>query len=171
MLPAGAGPRHEAFRELVELADLAARSGWRLDAPAHGAGEVGWERGPNRVAVEVTRAGRLRRCGFGVQTLPDPFDDPNFYGGAELAEPEPTFTMLFWVNRRDAGPLGLAGLARRWFCAPATIEIGDRVLFDGQWCPVTTLAAGHVTALFERRGRRLPVHIGRHEIEGRKKQS
>ena len=172
MTQTGADQAYAALKELAELADLAGRHGWRLDRDRGADNEIAWDRSGHRVVVILTASARFRRCGFGYQAEPDPLNVDWRYdsvgalslsGGASAS----SMTMLFW-ERRNAGAAGLAGLVRRWFTAPPGIGVGDLILAERHWCPVTEVAPGHVTVLQDRRGRVRPVMVGYHEIEARR---
>ncbi|MDA0251814.1 MAG: hypothetical protein O2892_12105 [Actinomycetota bacterium] len=168
----GAAATYAALKELVELADLAARHGWRLDRDHSVGNEIAWNRSGHRVVAVLTSAARFRRCGFGYQTEPDPLNADWRYDAAGALSlsgeaSAPPLTMLFW-ERRDAGEVGLAGLVRRFLTAPPGIGVGDLVLTKSRWCQVISLAPGHVTVLDEIRGQVRPVMVGCFEIEARR---
>lgn len=168
--PTAAEKAYAALKELANLADLAARHGWRLDRCHSVLNEIAWHRSGHRIVVILTATGGIRRCGFGYATEPDPIAADWRYGadgGLTLAEGEGAspMRMLFW-DRRSAGAAGLVGLVRRWLAATPGIGIGDLILFEGQWSPVTAVTAGHVTVIQGRGGRVQTVTVGRYEIEG-----
>ena len=78
--PTAAEKAYAALKELADLADLAARHGWRLDRCHSGLNEIAWHRSGHRIVVTLTATGGIRRCGFGYATEPDPIEADWRYG-------------------------------------------------------------------------------------------
>lgn len=146
------------WREVAGLADLAARQGWHLAAAA--GDEIAWERGAHRVVLNLTAAGRLRRAQFGVLSA-----------SLEVDDDYPDDWPRYWtavLDRRMAAERGwtLGELAQQWLTLPTRIRVGDEVLFEGQWLPVTAVGTVDVMVVITRRGHTTGSAVGWWEIGG-----